>query len=116
MNHIFYLYFLYIHTNIHVIINVCTFLGANDIEGAKIDALTEHIRDIKQKYQDVKLGKKDEELHTAKTNYLTNTLPSFMEKLEKVVGNDGYAVGSKISLADLTFRIFIRDFFDDKGK
>ena len=39
-----------------------------------------------------------------------------MEKLEKVVGSDEYVVGSKISVADLTFRIFIKDFFDDKGK
>ena len=78
--------------------------------------MTEHIRDIKQKYQDVKSGKKDEELLQAKTDYLTNTLPPFMEKLEKVIGSHGYAVGSKISLADLTFRIFIKDFFDDKGK
>lgn len=78
--------------------------------------MTEHIRDIKQKYQDAKSGKKDEELLKAKTDYLTNTLPPFMEKLEKVIGTQGYAVGSAVSLADVTFRIFIKDFFDDKGK
>ena len=39
----------------------------------------------------------------------------FMEKLEKVVSTQGYAVGNKVSLADLTLRIFIKDFFDDKG-
>ena len=38
-----------------------------------------------------------------------------MEKLEKVLSTQGYAVGNKVSLADLTLRIFIKDFFDDKG-
>ena len=94
---------------------MCGFLGANEMEGAKIDAITEHVRDIKQKYQDAKKGKKDEDLAKAKTEYLTDTLPPFMEKLEKVVSTQGYAVGNKVSLADLTLRIFIKDFFDDKG-
>ena len=26
--------------------------GADEMEGAKIDAITEHVRDVKQKYQD----------------------------------------------------------------
>jgi hypothetical protein len=32
--------------------------GSNEIESALIDIICEHIRDIKQKYSDVKTGKK----------------------------------------------------------
>lgn len=89
------------------------FMGTNEIEGAKIDMIQEHIRDIKQKYQDCKKDKKDEELTAAKTDYLVNALPGWMEKLEFCVEKRGYCVGSKLSLADITVYIFINEFFDD---
>eukprot|EP01034_Spumella_vulgaris_P001323 gene1323-1740_t len=40
--------------------------GSNDNEGALIDMIAEHVRDIKQKYNDAKAGKKDAELEAAK--------------------------------------------------
>ena len=34
----------------------CGLFGSNDIEGALTDMITEHIRDIKQSYNDAKAG------------------------------------------------------------
>jgi len=38
------------------------FMGANEYESAHIDMITEHVRDIKQKYADAKAGKTGDEL------------------------------------------------------
>jgi hypothetical protein len=91
-------------------------LGSNDIEAALIDMVTEHIRDIKQAYNDAKAGKKGEELYAAKTEFITNPekLPSWISKLESTLNGDGYAIGSKLSLADVSIYSFICEFFDDK--
>jgi glutathione S-transferase len=79
--------------------------------------LTEHIRDIKQKYYDAKAGKSGEELKAIKTSWLKNELPSWAAKLEACVGKDGFAVGNRLSLADVTIiQLFFTDYFDDKDK
>jgi len=86
-------------------------LGA---EAAYIDAITEHVRDIKDKYQKAK-GVPEE-----KAKFLDETMPEFMGKLEKAVALNTTAgpslVGKSLSLADATLYVFIVDFFDDKAK
>lgn len=89
-------------------------LGSSEIEAAQIDMITEHVRDIKQKYNDSKAGKKDEELAAAKQKFLSEDLPTWLAKLEKTLsGNNGFAVGQKISLADVAIHNLIKDYFDD---
>ena len=95
--------------------NKLGFMGSNEVEAALIDMITEHVRDIKQKYSDIKAGKKGEELDAAKLEFTANELPKWMSKLEICIGKTGYAVGSKISLADITIYTFVTEYFDDKA-
>ena len=91
--------------------------GSNEIEEAHIDMIGEHVSDIKQKYGDVRVGKSGEELAQAKAKFLTEDLPKWYQKLEKtLVLSQGFAVGSKISLADVLIHGLVKDYFDDKEK
>lgn len=89
-------------------------LGSNDVEAAQIDAITEHVRDIKQKYNDAKANKSGDELNAVRTAFVSDELPKWLDKLEFSLGTHGFAVGSKLSLADLTLFHLLRDFFEDK--
>lgn len=88
--------------------------GADEIEAAQIDAITEHVRDIKQKYNDAKAKKSGDEQNAAKAAFVSDELPKWLDKLQNSVGTNGFAVGSKLSLADLTLFHLLRDYFDDK--
>lgn len=89
--------------------------GSNDAEAAQIDCTVENVRDIKQKYADCRAGKKDEELAAAKAKFVTEELPKWAEKLEKSIpGTAGFAVGDKISLADVAIFNVVADYMDDK--
>lgn len=91
------------------------FWGSTDIEGAQIDMLAEHCRDVKQKYADARAGKKDEELAAAKAAFVGSDLASWAAKIEKcLIGTDGYSVGSKLSYADVALFLLVKDHFDDK--
>uniref|UniRef100_A0A7S2D5I6 GST C-terminal domain-containing protein n=1 Tax=Haptolina brevifila TaxID=156173 RepID=A0A7S2D5I6_9EUKA len=89
-------------------------MGASEIEAAYIDAITEHVRDIKDKYQKAKSVPEDKE------KYFAETMPEFMGKLEKAIalnaGSGPALVGKTLSLADLTVYVFLVDFFSDKEK
>ncbi len=88
--------------------------GSNAVEAAQIDMIAEHVRDIKQKYNDAKVGKKDQELTDAKDKFIKEDLPSWFGKLDKTLsGTAGFAVGDKISLADVTIHHIVKDYFDD---
>jgi hypothetical protein len=74
----------------------------------------EHVRDIKQKYNDSKAGKKGEELDAAKAKFMGEDLAVWFGKLEKTLsGTNGFAVGDKISYADVVIHNLVKDFFDD---
>ena len=90
------------------------FMGANDIEAAQVDAICEHVADIKKTYSDCKVGKKDEELAAAKAKWIGETFPEWCAKLEKCLGGNGFAIGSKLSLADLVI-FSIVELVDDKA-
>jgi len=85
-------------------------LGATEEEAAAIDAITEHLRDIKDKYMKVKGT--DE----GKANFFSTEMPEWMGKLETAIGAGSGAplVGKSLSLADLALFCFIADFFTDK--
>ena len=90
------------------------FYGKNDEEAGKIDMIYEHIRDIKQKYNDAKGTKTGDEANVAKAEFVAHELPKWMEKLEKVVEGNKFSVGDKISLADVVIQRFVQDYADDK--
>eukprot|EP00750_Incisomonas_marina_P012604 INCI1710.1.p1 GENE.INCI1710.1~~INCI1710.1.p1 ORF type:complete len:261 (-),score=55.24 INCI1710.1:121-903(-) len=91
------------------------FMGRNEIEAAQIDMICEHIRDIKQKYSDAKGHRKGAELIAAKNVFMKEALPKWMGRLEaSLVGDPGFAVGDRLSLADITLQQNVRDYFDDK--
>lgn len=89
------------------------FMGSNDLEAAQIDMITEHCRDIKQKYNDCKVGKKGEAMEAAKAQFVGTTLATWFAKLEKTLPGEEYAVGNKLSLADIVIFSLVKDYFDD---
>lgn len=91
------------------------FMGSNEYESAHIDMITEHVRDIKQKYADAKAGKSGEELANVKNSWLEKDFVEWLAKLEKTIpGTSGFAVGTKLSLADITIQQLVQDYFDNK--
>lgn len=91
------------------------FLGSSDQEAALIDMITEHVRDIKQKFNDAKLNKKGDELAAARATFIADVLPGWYAKLERTLAGGRFAVGGKISLADVAIHNLTADtFFDDR--
>lgn len=91
------------------------FLGRNELEGAKIDAYCEDIVDLKAAYRKVvpyRSKLTEEEMKEAKDKWFdTPSSPPrddrserqlrwFLDHLEYLAGDDGYAVGGSTSLAD----------------
>tara|TARA_B100000795_G_scaffold101890_1_gene75061 strand:- start:4450 stop:5133 length:684 start_codon:yes stop_codon:yes gene_type:complete len=99
-------------------------MGETDEESALIDSYCEYIRDFKTAYQGVKKSENKEE---AMATWFNETLPgkltAFDEILTKNVDfqnvseNEShvYAVGHKLSLADIVIYSFLVDFFDNKA-
>jgi glutathione S-transferase len=81
----------------------------NEVEAAQIDMINEHLIDVKKEYNDTKkLGEE------AVAKWFQAKLPEWMGKLEKCVGGKGFAVGSKVTWADVELFTFITAFFDNK--
>eukprot|EP00326_Haptolina_ericina_P009744 CAMPEP_0181206280 /NCGR_PEP_ID=MMETSP1096-20121128/20947_1 /TAXON_ID=156174 ORGANISM="Chrysochromulina ericina, Strain CCMP281" /NCGR_SAMPLE_ID=MMETSP1096 /ASSEMBLY_ACC=CAM_ASM_000453 /LENGTH=255 /DNA_ID=CAMNT_0023297161 /DNA_START=1 /DNA_END=768 /DNA_ORIENTATION=- len=91
-------------------------MGASDEQAAEVDAITEHVRDVKDMYQKAK-GSANKEVAVA--DYFQVTMPEMMMKLERAVSIDGGRamplVGGSLSLADVSLFVFVMDFFDDKA-
>jgi len=86
------------------------FMGNNNSEEARIDAVCECIRDIKDRYQKVRTSSDDE-----KTNYFTKDLISELESLVKTLDTGTkFAIGNKLSLADVSIYTLITQFYDNK--
>lgn len=93
-------------------------MGDDDIEAAQIDCISEHCRDIKD--AQMKAGfsffnrdKSDEEKAEARNQWFGTDMPLMLEKLQKSVeitsGEEGYAVGSKNSYADVVIFSLLKD-------
>lgn len=74
------------------------FNGSNTVEAAQIDAICEHIGDITEAFD------KAEDKATFFTDEATaqgkRCMPYYLKALNKVVGSNGFSVGSKFSMAD----------------
>jgi len=110
-------------------------MGSTPLEAAKIDSLCECIRDFKDMYQKVRTASAEEK-EEAKTKFFGETLPERLVAFNKIValtvtyslssqsseesvfnftGSEQlYAVGNKLSLADIVIYAFLVEFFDDK--
>ena len=84
-------------------------MGEGFPEAAMVDAMCENVRDCKQDYQ---TAKKDGEETLAA--FFSEKMPAFMKKIELTAGDGSWLVGDKVSLADASFYVFIKEFFDNK--
>ncbi len=77
--------------------------------------LAEHVRDIKQKYNEFsRIGKKREDFDTLEAKFLAEELPIWFGRFEKCLsGTNGFAIGDRISLADVAIHNIIKDYFTD---
>lgn len=85
--------------------------GANDVEAAQIDLVTEHVRDIKQAYQKVRGLADEAERATATEAWFATELGGFSRKLEGAVALS-VAHHEKVNLAHVTLYYFYHFFFD----
>eukprot|EP00929_Paragymnodinium_shiwhaense_P001337 TRINITY_DN101562_c0_g1_i1.p2 TRINITY_DN101562_c0_g1~~TRINITY_DN101562_c0_g1_i1.p2 ORF type:complete len:275 (-),score=72.39 TRINITY_DN101562_c0_g1_i1:361-1185(-) len=75
-------------------------MGSSLEEEAWVDAINEHVGDIGAAF-----GKKESD-----EKWFKEVMPAYMKKLEvALVGSPGFAVGSKVSLADVAIYRFIKD-------
>jgi len=107
-------------------------MGSTPLEAAKIDSLCEWVRDFKDMYQKVRNASADEK-EEAKSKFFGETLPERLVAFNKIVavtvtssqcseenvfnftGSEQlYAVGNKLSLADIVIYAFLVEFFNDK--
>lgn len=96
--------------------------GATDVEACKIDAIAEHVRDIKdaQRLKGFsRFSKKtDEEKATAHAEWFDTDLPSWLQRLEACVvaydGADGCAIGDSLSYADVCLWNLLRECPEDE--
>lgn len=99
-------------------------MGDTSEEGALIDSYCEYIRDFKTAYQAVKRKENREE---ALKEWFKTTLPERLMAFDKLLfgnmdfqnmvtppANRQFAVGDKLSLADIVIYSFLVDFFDNK--
>ncbi len=84
-------------------------MGFNLLDEAKIDAVCECIRDIKDRYQKIRSGTDEE-----KTTYFSQTIHVEFTDLTKTLDNGKYAVGNKLSLADVSIYCLVSQFYDNK--
>ena len=71
-------------------------MGDNEFEAAACEVIQEHIRDSKDAYQKAKKEGDD-----AVAKFFSETLPTFCTQLEATLGDNSFAVGTKLSLADV---------------
>jgi len=91
-------------------------MGTTEEEEALVDAMAEHVRDINDAYNRKGLFfmKDEEKKAELSKKWNEEELPDWLKKLEKALpGSDGFAVGSKTSLADVAIFKLLKDTFAD---
>ena len=79
-------------------------MGSSELEGARVDAIVECVRDIKTEWQKVKRTEDAAARTEAKKEWFASTFPAFCSRLERCLpGGDAtsWCVGSEPSLADV---------------
>jgi len=93
------------------------FMGDSPVEAAQIDAVCEHVRDIKDAYQKVRGITDEAQKAEGMTKWFASDLPEWLGKLEKALASTSKStacsVGSKMSLADIVIYYFLVFFFDN---
>ena len=89
-------------------------MGDNELEAARIDAVCEVVRDLKDAYQGVRRLKEGDERDEGMRLWFNETLPSRLVVFQEILGENGYAVGGRTSLADIILYSFLTQFFDNK--
>ena len=96
-------------------------IGRTDVEAAQIDAVTEHVRDIKQAYQPCRKVEDSEAREEAMREWFEETLPGLSEQLEAalptcVSPEVGAAcpVKSAVNHAHVSIYCLYHGFFDNK--
>jgi len=103
-------------------------MGTTALEAAKIDSLCECIRDFKDMYRDFKDFQKlrngcAEDNELAKNKWFSETIAEKLGAFDKLLAlgvyqdkgkddDDVYAVGNRLSLADIVIYSFLVDFFE----
>lgn len=94
-------------------------MGKGKIQEAQIDAYCEHIRDLRDAYNKVRgnpFAPATPEIEEAKEKWFAETMPTWMKKIETVTGDNGFAVGDKMSLADIVLYCALTQAFSDADK
>ena len=90
-------------------------MGSTPEEEALVDAMAEHVRDINDAYRRkgtffMKDAEKKAELNK---QWYEEELPPILKKLDMALpGSDGFAVGEKVSLADVAIFKLLKDTYD----
>ena len=89
--------------------------GTTEVETARIDGLCEYVRDFKDAYQSVRKLPTDQKEEGMK-KWFSETLPEKLTLLDNLLCKEHelYAVGLKLSLADVVLFSFVTQFFDNK--
>ena len=88
-------------------------MGDTELEAGLIDSVCEVVRDVKDMYQKVR-RLPEEEKEAGLQEWFLETMPSKFSDLEHILGEDGYAVGGRASLADIVLFSLVTQFFDNK--
>ncbi|CAJ1383024.1 unnamed protein product [Effrenium voratum] len=90
-------------------------MGSTPMEEALVDAMAEHVRDINDAYSRKGLFfmKDQEKKAELQKKWYEEELPLLLSKLETALpGSDGFAVGEKVSLADIAIFKLLKDTYD----
>lgn len=92
-------------------------MGRDELAAAHIDAFTEHLRDLKEKFQKVRATTSLADKEAGLTAFYSRTLPEFMLHVEKTVPGslDGPLFGGSLSLADAALFVTFNDYFENKA-
>ena len=91
-------------------------MGSSEVEAAQIDCITEHCRDVKdaamrKRFSPFVKDKSDEEKEADKKVWFEEEMPTMLSKMERAIQETskakGCAVGSTISLADITIYMLL---------
>lgn len=94
------------------------FMGNTDIEAAQIDCIVEHCRDVsdaarRKGFSIFTPNKTEEEKATARKEWFEKDFPQMLHKINKVIAlyskEDGYAVGTSTSYADIVIFCLLGD-------
>jgi len=92
-------------------------MGNSPTEEALVDCVSEHCRDVRDAamrkgFSAFARGKTEEEKKVLREEWFLSDLPSMLGKIDEAVqlsGTHGFAVGSSLSLADVSIWSFLRD-------